>query len=306
MKRNVPDDCPVPTLGPDGILARRANAQWAVVDVGAIAQLDPATRQDGAGDTDRREPAKPGAAAIPIDDRQSRHAEPLSGINRNYLVSDFNQLASALGPGIQSHIATNAVLTPAQMAALSPSEQQQLTNARTNSALLQTASQQAYSNASARFASIQQLINAIPTRDRSEGDLGASGAHLGRARDAAEREHQTERAVSGRPGAGVGAPAKRERASRGKRGELCARSRRCGCLEEFDQRFRPGAQCGRFCLGLVVTILSTASCAPAPDRAAHTVEEYGKDAQLAARARWRVARMIRGRLERLAGLRQCA
>ena len=44
--------------------------------------------------------------------------------------------------------------------------------------------------------------------------------------------------------------------------------------------FRPGAQSGRFCLGLVVTILSTASCAPAPDRAAHTVEEYARDLDL--------------------------
>jgi hypothetical protein len=47
-------------------------------------------------------------------------------------------------------------------------------------------------------------------------------------------------------------------------------------------RFRPGAQVWRFRLGLVVTILSTVSCAPAPDRAAHTVEEYGQDAQLRA------------------------
>jgi hypothetical protein len=44
--------------------------------------------------------------------------------------------------------------------------------------------------------------------------------------------------------------------------------------------FRPGAQVGRLRLGLVVTILSTVSCAPAPDRAAHTVEEYGQNAQL--------------------------
>jgi len=47
-------------------------------------------------------------------------------------------------------------------------------------------------------------------------------------------------------------------------------------------RFRPGAQVWRLRLGLVVTILSTVSCAPAPDRAAHTVEEYGKDARLRA------------------------
>jgi hypothetical protein len=47
-------------------------------------------------------------------------------------------------------------------------------------------------------------------------------------------------------------------------------------------RFRPGAQVWRLRLGLVVTILSTVSCAPAPDRAAHTVEEYGQDASLRA------------------------
>jgi hypothetical protein len=45
-------------------------------------------------------------------------------------------------------------------------------------------------------------------------------------------------------------------------------------------RFRPGAQSWRLRLGLVVTILSTASCAPAPDRARHTVDEYAKDAAL--------------------------
>jgi hypothetical protein len=44
--------------------------------------------------------------------------------------------------------------------------------------------------------------------------------------------------------------------------------------------FRPGAQVGRLRLGLVVAILSTVSCAPAPDRAAHTVEEYGQNAAL--------------------------
>lgn len=44
--------------------------------------------------------------------------------------------------------------------------------------------------------------------------------------------------------------------------------------------FRPGAQVWRLRLGLVVAILSTASCAPAPDRAGHTVEDYLRDTQL--------------------------
>jgi hypothetical protein len=34
------------------------------------------------------------------------------------------------------------------------------------------------------------------------------------------------------------------------------------------------------CLGIAVTALSAAGCAPAPDRASHTVEDYKGDAQL--------------------------
>ena len=45
-------------------------------------------------------------------------------------------------------------------------------------------------------------------------------------------------------------------------------------------RFRPGARSVRMCLGIIVTFLSAAGCAPAPDRASHTVEDYKQDAQL--------------------------
>jgi hypothetical protein len=45
-------------------------------------------------------------------------------------------------------------------------------------------------------------------------------------------------------------------------------------------RVRPGARSVRMCLGFAVTALSAAGCAPAPDRASHTVEEYKQDAQL--------------------------
>jgi hypothetical protein len=34
------------------------------------------------------------------------------------------------------------------------------------------------------------------------------------------------------------------------------------------------------CLGLVVTFASAVGCAPAPDRASHTVDEYRSDANL--------------------------
>jgi hypothetical protein len=45
-------------------------------------------------------------------------------------------------------------------------------------------------------------------------------------------------------------------------------------------KFRPGVQHVRMCLGLVVTLTSTAGCAPAPDRASHTVDDYRSDAKL--------------------------
>ncbi len=45
-------------------------------------------------------------------------------------------------------------------------------------------------------------------------------------------------------------------------------------------RFRPGARSVRMCLGIVVTALSAAGCAPAPERATHTVKDYKQDVQL--------------------------
>jgi hypothetical protein len=45
-------------------------------------------------------------------------------------------------------------------------------------------------------------------------------------------------------------------------------------------KFRPGVQHVRVCLGLVVTLASAVGCAPAPDRASHTEDEYQRDARL--------------------------
>ncbi len=138
-----------------------AKAQWAGVDVGAIAQLlQQVQKMEQAIQTAENQLTQAQQQYQSMTGQRGMQ-NLLSGINRNYLATDFTQLASALAPGIQGHITTNAVLSTSQVAALSPSEQQQLTSARQNSALLQTASQQAYANASARFASIQQLITAI-------------------------------------------------------------------------------------------------------------------------------------------------
>ena len=45
-------------------------------------------------------------------------------------------------------------------------------------------------------------------------------------------------------------------------------------------RIRPGARLVRIGLGIAVTVISAAGCAPAPDRAHHTVEEYFRSPEL--------------------------
>jgi type IV secretion system protein VirB5 len=152
-------------------LNREAKAQWAVIDVGAIAQLIQEVQQM--------------QQALQTAQNQLNQAQQeyqsitglrgmqnlLSGINRNYLPTTWSQLPVALASPIQSQVGSNAVLTSAQIAALSPAEQKQLNAARTNAALLQVATQQAYSTTSGRFASVQQLISAIGSATDQKGIL---------------------------------------------------------------------------------------------------------------------------------------
>jgi type IV secretion system protein VirB5 len=143
------------------LVSQSAKAQWAVVDVGAIAQMiQQLAKMEQAIQTAESQLSQAQAQYQSMTGQRGME-NLLSGVSRNYLPTSFTQIATALSPAIQTQVSANAVLTPAQVAALSPAQQQQLTSARQNAALLQTASQQAYSNASARFASIQQLITAI-------------------------------------------------------------------------------------------------------------------------------------------------
>ena len=152
-------------------LNREARAQWAVIDVGAIAQLIQEVQQM--------------QQALQTAQNQLNQAQQeyqsitglrgmqnlLSGINRNYLPTTWSQLPVALASPIRAQVGSNAVLTSAQIAALSPAEQHQLNAARTNAALLQVATQQAYSTTSSRFASVQQLISAIGSATDQKGIL---------------------------------------------------------------------------------------------------------------------------------------
>ena len=141
--------------------SHRASAQWAVIDVGAIAQLLQEVQQmEQMIQTAQNQLNQAHQEYQSITGTRGMQ-NLLPGVNWNYLPSSFTQVSSVLSSNINRQVATNAVLTPAQVAALSSAEQQQLNAARSNAALLQTSSQQAYATASARFASLQTLITAI-------------------------------------------------------------------------------------------------------------------------------------------------
>jgi Skp family chaperone for outer membrane proteins len=152
-------------------LCPQAYAQFAVIDVSAIRQLVQQVQQM--------------QQALQTAQNQLNQAQQeyqsmtglrgmqnlLSNINRNYLPGTWGELPTALSSPIQSQVNTNAGLTASQVAALSPAEQQQLNAARSNAALLQVATQQAYATTSSRFASVQTLINAIASATDQKGIL---------------------------------------------------------------------------------------------------------------------------------------
>jgi type IV secretion system protein VirB5 len=158
-----------------------SRAQFAVIDVGAITQLiqQVGTLQQQLQTAERTlSNAQQQFQAI-TGNRGMQNL--ISGTNRNYLPTSWSQLSGAitqtggayqaLSVGTQRLMTANAVLTPQQVAALSPAEQTQLQAARQSAALLQSTSRQALDNTSARFASLQQLINAIPSATDQKGAL---------------------------------------------------------------------------------------------------------------------------------------
>jgi type IV secretion system protein VirB5 len=91
----------------------------------------------------------------------------LNGMVRNYLPSNWTQLASAAAGGgalaadVQNKIAANAVLSPQRLATLSAEAQQLIQSTRQWAAVRQSISQQALANSSGRFSSLQALISKI-------------------------------------------------------------------------------------------------------------------------------------------------
>ena len=164
-----------------GAAIRPASAQWAVIDVNAINQLvqEVSVLQQQLQTAEQSLVQQQAAVQAMTGPRGMQNL--LSGTNRSYLPPDWSAISSlvtqtsgayqALGQAVRNLITANAVLTPAQISQLSPTEQANLTAARQNAATLEAVSQAALANASSRFASLQQLIQAIPSATDQKGAL---------------------------------------------------------------------------------------------------------------------------------------
>lgn len=160
---------------------RPAHAQFAVIDVASIVQLvqevqelqqQVATAQSQLAQAQSEYAAITGTRGM---------QQLLSGTLRNYLPTDWTQVSQVMGGSsggfptlaadIRGLITSNAVLTPAQVASLSATEQAPLAAARQSAALLQATARAALANSSDRFASLQQLIGAIGSATDQKGAL---------------------------------------------------------------------------------------------------------------------------------------
>jgi type IV secretion system protein VirB5 len=147
-----------------------AHAQWAVVDVGAIAQLiqevqvleqELATAQGELAQSQQTFRSMTGNRGMQM---------LLAGVARNYLPTSGGDLQSllagnpgawgALGGAMQALVDQNAVLSAQQIGQLAPAATH-LEAVRRTTALAQAIEAAALANSSARFGSLEQLIGAI-------------------------------------------------------------------------------------------------------------------------------------------------
>jgi type IV secretion system protein VirB5 len=154
------------------VIMQPARAQWAVVDAPAIVQLIQQVANAEQQLATARNQLLQAQQALQTMTGGRGMEQLLSGTVRNYLPSNWTQLsAAAASPDTQSIVASSAVLTPSQIAAMPVAAQQMLQGSRQWIGLQQSMSRQAVSNASSRFASLQSLISAIPSASDQKGIL---------------------------------------------------------------------------------------------------------------------------------------
>jgi type IV secretion system protein VirB5 len=162
------------------VVSLAARAQMAVIDVGAIAQLiAQANTLEQELNTARQDLSQAQQQYQSMTGQRGMQ-QLLAGTVRNYLPTNWTQLQAALqgssggyalGADVRGAVTGNAVLSPQQVASLSPDEQDSLQEARRNAALLQAVAQEALMRTSNRFAAIQVLIDAIPQATDEKGIL---------------------------------------------------------------------------------------------------------------------------------------
>jgi type IV secretion system protein VirB5 len=148
-----------------------AHAQFAVIDVASIGQLVQEVSQlEQQVATARSQLAQAQSEYSAITGGRGMQLL-LSGTVRNYLPTDWTSLSQVMSGSSGSYptlaasyaalVSANAVLTPAQVAMLSPDQQAQLAAARASPAMLQATARAALANSSDRFTALQQLITAL-------------------------------------------------------------------------------------------------------------------------------------------------
>jgi len=151
-----------------------AEAQFAVIDVGAITQLVLEVQQlEQALAVAQNTLAQAQQAYAAITGGRGMELL-LNDIVRNYLPRDWATLlsgAGALGADVAATIQRNAIMTPDTMANFSPAEIAVVKARRSAVALNEALARQELKNVSDRFDSIQRLINAIPAAEDEKAIL---------------------------------------------------------------------------------------------------------------------------------------
>jgi type IV secretion system protein VirB5 len=154
------------------LMMHPARAQWAVIDAPAIVQLIQQVQNAEQQLATARNQLLQAQQALQTMTGARGMEQLLSGTARNYLPSNWTQIsAAAASSDTQSIVASTAVLTPSQIAAMPAAAQQILQGSRQWIGLQQLMSRQAVSNASSRFSSLQSLISAIPSASDQKGIL---------------------------------------------------------------------------------------------------------------------------------------
>ncbi len=161
--------------------AHGAQAQFAVIDVASVTQLIQQVETLKQQLDAARQQITQAQAIYQSTTGARGMGQLLSGVTRNYLPADWAQLMAVqqgavggygvLASQIDAMVSSNSVLSAAQLAAQSSDAQAQINAERRAVALLQGLTQQALSNSSDRFTSLQQLIAAIPAAVDQKGIL---------------------------------------------------------------------------------------------------------------------------------------